>query len=99
MSAPQYAAKVDANQQTVVDALRRVGCTVEITSQIGNGFPDLLVYTPFLCRNLLLEVKDGNKPASKRKLTPGQRRWHRDWPADVYVVKDVDEALRVVGAP
>jgi hypothetical protein len=43
----------------------------------------------------LLEVKDGAKPPSARKLTPEQEEWHRHWP--VAVVTSVDEALRAVG--
>ncbi len=38
-----YAHKVDANQSDVVDALRRVGAIVEVTSSAGGGFPDLVV--------------------------------------------------------
>jgi hypothetical protein len=65
---------------------------------VGKGCPDLLVYSPFLGRNLLLEVKDGNKPPSKRRLSVRQQQWHSDWPADVYVVNSVEEALKVAGA-
>lgn len=38
-----YAHKVDANQSDVVDALRRVGAIIEVTSSAGGGFPDLVV--------------------------------------------------------
>ena len=89
------AAKVDANQSQLVKALRDGGCEVECLHAVGGGVADLLVY----CRSKLhlLEVKDGAKPPSARKLTPDQERWHRYWP--VAVVTSVEEALAAVGLP
>lgn len=72
--------RIDANQSEIVAALRACGCTVAITSDVGGGFPDLVV--GYQGRNFLLEIKT---PGGK--LTPDQ----------VEVVKDVDEALAVVG--
>lgn len=43
MKRHSYAHKVDANQSDVVDALRRVGAIIEVTSSAGGGFPDLVV--------------------------------------------------------
>jgi hypothetical protein len=90
------AAKVDANQPAIVEALRRVGCEVEVTSTIGGGFPDLIV--GYRGVNHMLEVKDGSKPPSARKLTPDQERWHARWRGRVVVVESVEDALRAVGA-
>jgi hypothetical protein len=36
--------------------------------------------------NYLVEVKDGAKPASARKLTPDEERWHQGWLGRVHVV-------------
>lgn len=44
----------------------------------------------------LIEVKDGEKPPSARKLTPDQIEWHKNWASPVYVVNSVDEAIAVV---
>lgn len=89
------AAKVDANQPEIVAALRRAGCAVQDLSAVGQGVPDLLVSRAGL--NILLEVKDGKKPPSARRLTPEQEAWHAAWPGDVWIVTNVDEALRAVG--
>jgi len=89
------AAKVDANQPEIVKALRRVGASVTPTHTAGEGFPDLAV--GFRGANYLIEVKDGSKPPSARKLTPPQQEWHVTWGGQVAVVKDVDEALAVLG--
>ena len=36
-------AKTDVNQKAVVEQLRAIGATVAITSQLGKGFPDIVV--------------------------------------------------------
>ncbi len=91
----RYAAKVDANQAEIVAALRAVGATVTPTHTAGAGFPDLAV--GFRGINLLIEVKDGTKPPSARKLTPDQEKWHATWTGQKAVVSSVAEALAVLG--
>jgi DnaJ-domain-containing protein 1 len=90
------AAKVDANQDQVVSALRAAGATVQSLAAIGKGAPDLLV--SFRDAMYLLEVKDGSKPPSARALTEDQVRWHAAWGCPVHVVKSAAEALLVIGA-
>ncbi len=87
--------KVDANQSEIVQALRAVGASVAITSSLGNGFPDLVV--GFRQRNYLLEVKDGNKPPSKRLLTEEEQRFFKTWSGSAYKVESVTDALTVIG--
>jgi len=48
-------------------------------------------------KNYLLEVKDGNKPPSARKLTKDQRHFFATWSGQAVVVIDVDSALQAVG--
>lgn len=90
------AAKIDANQPAIIAALRRCGCRVRSTAQLGDGFPDLLVgYRGELS---LLEVKDGSKPPSQQRLTDKERAFHDEWAGfPVFVVGSVDEALTAVG--
>lgn len=89
------AARVDDNQREIVDALRRVGCSVWSLAGVGKGFPDLAV--GFRGRNLFLEVKDGSKPPCKRKLTPDEEAFHASWRGHVAVVESVEDALKIVG--
>lgn len=89
------ASKVDANQAEIVRALRGVGCSVQPLHAVGGGVPDLLV--GYRNNNFLVEVKDGNKPPWARQLTGQQREWHDAWRGNVAVVKDVGEALTLVG--
>lgn len=89
------AAKVDANQPEIVAALRSVGATVQTLHAVGQGCPDLLV--GFRGQTYAVEVKDGRKPPSARKLTPAQEQWHGGWKGHVAVVSSVEEALAAIG--
>lgn len=92
------AARVDANHSEIVDALREVGCWVLDLSAVGNGCPDLLVHGPLYPWHLvLLEIKDGGKPPSARKLTPDQIKFHAGCNAPLFVVTNTTEALAAVG--
>mgnify|MGYP000418637231 CR=1 FL=1 len=91
----RYAAKVDDNQPEIVAGLRAVGASVAPTHAAGDGFPDLVV--GYRGANYLLEVKDENKPPSKRKLTEPQVKFHREWLGQISVVKSLDEAFAVIG--
>lgn len=86
--------RTDANQTAIVKALRDAGCTVAVTSSVGQGFPDLVV--GLRCRNFLLEVKDGDKPPSARTLTPAEMAFHGTWRGLVKVVTTIEEALAAV---
>ena len=85
------AARIDANQTQIVSALRSVGASVELLSAVGKGCPDLLV--GYRGMNILMEVKDGRKPPSERKLTSDQIVWHTQWKGVVFLVTSVHDAL------
>lgn len=88
------AAKRDANEQPIIEALETCGCSV---SQINSddGITDLVVGRAGV--NYLLEVKDGSKPKSAQKLTPPQEVWHAGWKGQKAIVRNVTEALVAVG--
>ena len=85
------AAKVDANHSTIIAALRQVGATVQDLAKVGQGCPDILV--GYRGQNYLMEIK-----TNKGKATLPQIAWHTFWQGQVVVVRDVDEALHVIGA-
>ena len=86
--------KVDSNQSKITKALRDFGATVQHLHAVGKGCPDLLV--GYKGSNYLLEVKDGEKPESQRKLTPDQVIWHYDWKGQVVVVNSAQEAIDTI---
>lgn len=89
------AAAVDANQPQIVKALRAAGATVQHLHTVGKGCPDILV--GFRGVNYLLEIKDGSKPPSARKLTDDESAWHFQWLGNVRIVSNEQEALAAIG--
>lgn len=90
-------AKVDDNQPQIVKALRDHGVFVQPIHTIGKGVPDLLCAYRGLW--YVLEVKDGAKRPSARKLTPDEAAWIQAIAgrAPVHVVESLDQALQAVG--
>lgn len=90
----RYANRIDANQNKIVEALRKAGAVVRIISQ-GDGIPDLLVgYKGY---TILMEVKDGDKVPSARKLTEAEQKFFDDWRGGMLViVNSVEEALETL---
>lgn len=90
----RHAARIDANQDQIVTALRAMGATVRIVTQ-GNGLPDLLV--GFRGVTVLMEVKDGQKVPSARKLTPAEQKFFDEWRGGIVaIVNSVDEAIALL---
>lgn len=85
--------KVDRNQPEIVEAFRKCGYDVLHLHMVGGGCPDILVAKRGM--TMLVEIKDGRKPPSARKLNAGQQRFHDNWPGHIYVVESVDDVLRL----
>lgn len=82
----------DANQSLIVSALRKAGVKVEI---IGEPLDLLTGYKGVL---RLIEVKDGDRPASERKLRQRQKDFMRVWEEfPVYKVETIQEAFAAHG--
>lgn len=91
------AARRDKNHQEIVAALRKAGCTVLDLGAVGCGCPDLLVGWAGVLT--LLEVKDGAKPPSARKLTDDQRIFHAVWAeCRIAIVTTPEEAIAAARA-
>ena len=88
------AAKADRNQPEIVAALRMLGVTVQHLHKVGEGCPDILCGV--IGKNVLMEIKDGEKIPSKRKLNNDQVEWHKNWRGQVAVVETVDQAIEVI---
>jgi len=90
------AARIDDNQNEVVSQLRSVpGLKVAITSGMGHGFPDLVLGWQGV--NYLIELKDGSKPPSKRKLTKDEKKFHAQWAGQIDVALTFEDCLRIIG--
>lgn len=84
--------KVDANQSRIVKELRQAGCSVAMTSNLGGGFPDILVGWRGV--NVLAEIKDPNQPPSKRRLTPDEQEFHAAWKGQKCVIETAEDILK-----
>ena len=92
-------ARTDRNQREIVHALRKAGLKVQDLSGVHDGCPDLFVGRAGVW--YAIEIKDGEKAPSKRRLTPAQVRWMADAEArnagPVVVVTNAVEALEALG--
>ena len=89
------AAKADDNQPDIVRAFRDAGATVQHLHMVASGCPDILV--GFRGVNYAVEIKDGAKPPSARKLTPSEQDWHDAWRGQVAIVESETQALNLLG--
>jgi hypothetical protein len=89
------AKRVDANQKKIVQQLRKLGCSVSVTSMIGKGFPDFVI--GMRGKNYLIELKDGSKPPSQRKLTPDEVKFHALWRGQIAVCNNINEIIKLIG--
>jgi hypothetical protein len=92
------AARVDKPQAAIVKALRGYGCAVTHLHMAGDGIPDLLISIKGADgkrRWGLGEVKDGEKPPSRRELTDDQKDfWKLHEGAPMAILTDETTALR-----
>ena len=84
--------KVDANQPEIFKAYEDLGFSVHSTAAMGKGFPDLVVGIHGITD--LVEVKDGSKIPSARKLTPDQVTFFNNWKGSVRVVNNVEDVAK-----
>jgi Holliday junction resolvase len=88
------APRKDDNHREIVNALESIGATVLCINE--KDAPDLLV--GYRGSDYLLEIKDGSKSPSRRKLRPGQERFAQMWRGRPPVkVESIDEAFRAIG--
>ena len=83
------AAKVDANQARIVQALRNAGVGVLHLHQVGGGTPDILAC--FRGRNVLLEIKQPGENINKL-----QAEFMASWDGETHVVRSEEEAIAAV---
>ena len=83
-----HAGKVDANQQSIVDALKAAGVIVRSLATVGDGMSDLLCAVPQA--TFLIEVKMPGET-----LTPKQKDWHRECPWRNHIAHSPEEALAI----
>jgi len=86
--------RVDGNQKEVVTELRDMGFSVAITSQLGNGFPDIVL--GYQNHNYLFEIKDPSQSPSARVLTLSEERFRDNWKGNYNIILSAQDALRYI---
>ena len=87
----RQAAKRDANHSQIVRHFRDIGASVLDLGAVGHGCPDILV--GWCGCTFLIEIKDGSKPPSERKLTADQRDFFAAWPGQAFVAITPEDAI------
>ena len=91
------AARQDDNHNEIRTAFRSFGAVVIDTFQLPNTFDMLVGFRGVL---YAVEVKDGNKPPSRRKLTEGEEKCKRllaSAGVSYNVVETVSDAAELLG--
>ena len=85
----------DANHPDIVGTFRQCHCSVLDTASLGNGAPDIVVACPSKNGyiNILIEIKDGSKPPSKRILTPDEVEFMNTWRGKYVIIESVDDVI------
>ena len=83
--------RTDTNQTSLVRLFRSLGLSVAIISDLGKGMPDLIISNKR--SNVLIEVKDGSKPPSQRKLTVDEQIFHDNWQGPLHIISSEQEAI------
>ena len=89
------ARRTDANHSQIIATFRRCGFSVLDLSRVGCGCGDALIAKG---RTVMVEIKDGSKPPSVRRLTPDEERFALSWKGEYHVIASVDEALVLIQA-
>jgi Holliday junction resolvase len=85
-------ARVDRNHADIRARYRAYGWFVIDTSSVGSGFPDLIALKAG--RVEFIEVKDGDLPPSRQRLTEAEKAIHEVFKAKglpIRIVTSVDE--------
>ena len=89
--------RTDANHKEIVDSIRKIpSLSVFSTHMVGKGFPDIVIGYKGI--NYLVEIKDGEKTKSQKKLTEDEIKFHQSWFGQIIVcecVQDVYVLLKI----
>lgn len=87
--------KTDLNHKELIDKIRKIpNISVFSTHTIGKGFPDIVVGYKGL--NYLIEIKDGSKYKSQKKLTESELKFHNSWKGQVSIAENIDDVLKLI---
>jgi hypothetical protein len=86
------AARVDDNQPAIVAAFRKLGWSVLIISQLKNCC-DIIVAKGGV--TIAVEIKDGDKPPSARKLSEGEQGFKDNWLGRWELIESINDVIEL----
>lgn len=81
--------RTDANQKELVAAIRKLGVSVLILSDLGKGCPDIALGHRGI--NYFCECK-----TEKGKLTPAQELFFDQWRGQVSIIRSLDDVFELL---
>ena len=89
----RQAAKVDANSAEIISAFRKLGCSVLPMHTLKNACDCAVGLNG---KTVLVEIKDGKKPPSQKRLTAGESKFHAEWKGAIFIVYDIEDVINLV---
>jgi len=86
-------ARIDRNQPEVVKYFRSMGFSVLHVHQLKNCV-DIIISNGKV--TAAIEIKDGEKVPSARKLTPGELKFKEEWQGHWYLCESIQDASDIV---
>jgi Holliday junction resolvase len=83
--------KVDDNQKEVVKAFRDLGWSVLDIHIVGKGAPDIICGKHGF--NIMVEIKDGKKSPSQRKLNDKEEKFFSEWRGSIVIVENIGDVI------
>jgi Holliday junction resolvase len=87
-------ARRDNNHTDIVGTFRACGFSVLDTANLGNGAPDIFVSKAG--ETWAIEIKDGSKPPSARKLTKDEEIFRATWQGEYAIIQSVEDVLALI---
>jgi Holliday junction resolvase len=84
------AARVDSNHAEIVESFRSLGWSVLNVSQLKNCCD---IAASKSGKTFMIEIKDGAKPPSQRKLTSGEIEFKDRWLGEWLLIKSMDDVI------
>jgi hypothetical protein len=86
------AARIDDNQPEIVKEFRRLGFSVLLISQLKNCADILISRDMFTA---IIEIKDGKKSPSQRRLTEGEQKFKDSWKGRYYLCESLKDVAKI----
>jgi hypothetical protein len=86
------AARIDRNQPEIVKEFRKLGFSVLLIHQLKNCCDILVARDKFTAA---VEIKDGDKAPSARRLTTGEQEFKDNWKGRYYLCESIEDVHEI----